>query len=433
MSEFIGEEMKKEEQKVKRYDFKKMVPHRSGKVFMVLTRLIVVNIWVRGQKIRVKFKNIDRLHTPCLLFVSHSSQIDFPVLFRAIQPHRINVLTSHSGMRDVGEFLLTKLGCFFKRTGVKELTSLRQMKYCVENFGDIVGIYPESHYSLDGKTDLLPDSIAKMGRFLGVPVFTLRVNGTYLAQPQWSDHARHTQIECEFTQVATKEEAMTLPAEEMMRRIRKGLERDELAWQKENNIVIADKQRAKGLHHILYRCPHCGSEKMASGGTRVWCEHCGATYEMTELGELSALNVEGKFSHIPDWVDWERQCVRAEVESGEYCFEDSVKVYSLPHYKKFLPQGEGRFVHTLQGMVLECELYGKTERVVWNSKDVQSLHIEFNYPTYKRKRKDNRFGDCFELSVSDDSYWIVPQTKRNCLMKLFLATEEIYKTTVNRV
>lgn len=419
--------MENKQTSVVHYDFKQL-PRRAGRVFMYLTRSIVANVWARGQKIRVKFHRMEQLELPCLLLITHSSQLDFPVLFKAIKPHRINVLASHSGMRDAGEFWLKRLGCLFKRTGVRELNSLRQLRYCAEHYGDIVGIYPESHYSLDGTTDYLPESAAKIGRFLKLPVVTLRVNGTYLAQPQWSDHVRHTEIECEFTCIATKEEVTTLPPEEMMRRIKKGLSRDELAWQRDNHIVISDKNRAKGLHHILYRCPHCNTEfEMRSEETKIRCGHCGAEYEMTELGELSALNGETKFSHIPDWVAWERRCIREEVRSGEYRFEDEVEVHSLPHYKKFIPQGRGKFLHTKQGMILDCNLYGKHERIVWASKDLEQLHIEFDYPTYKRKRKDNRFGDCFELSVPDDSYWIIPQTKRNCVMKLFLATEEIHQ------
>jgi len=414
---------------VKRFDFKRK-PRRSGRLYMALVRHIVANIWARGQKISVKFNGLKELKPPCLLLVSHSSQLDFPVLFKTIKPHRINVLASHSGIRDAGEFWLTRLGCLFKRTGVTEIVSLKQLKYCVKNYGDIVGIYPESHYSLDGTTDRFPESVAKMGRFLNVPVVTLRVNGTHLAQPPWSDHVRHTKIECDFTQIATREEAKTLPTEELTARIRNGLKRDEFAWQKENGIVIGDKNRAKGLHHILYRCPHCNAEsRMNSGGSRVWCEACGKTYEMTQLGALSATEGETEFSHIPDWVAWERACVRAEIESGTYRFEDDVEVHTLPHYKKFLPQGKGKFVHTVQGMALECNLYGEPARLVWATKDLPQIHIEFDYPTYKRKRKDNRFGDCFELSVPDDSYWIVPQTKRNCVTKLFLATEEIYLRT----
>lgn len=421
--------MAKKWETVKRFDFKRP-PRQAGRFLLASVRLIVANIWARGQKISVKLTGMEGIKPPYLLLMSHSSQMDFPVLYKVIKPYRINVVASHSGIRDAGEMWLTRLGCIFKRTGVQELTSLKHLKYCVDHYGDVVGIYPESHYSLDGTTDRLSETVARLGRFLKVPIVTLRTNGTYLAQPQWNDHVRHTMIDCEFTCVATKDEAMNLSAEETMARIRGGLERDELAWQRENGILIKDKKRANGLHRILYRCPHCNREYQTdSRGTLLWCNHCNKTWEMTELGELKAREGETEFSHIPDWVQWERQCLREEIESGNYRFEDEVGVHSLPHYKKFYDQGKGKLVHTAQGMVLDCTLYGKHQHLVWATKNLPQIHIEFNYPMHKRKRRDNRFGDCFELSVADDSYWLVPQTKHNCLMKLYLATEEIYAMT----
>ena len=45
---------------------------------------------------------------------------------------------------------------------------------------------------------------------------------------------------------------------------------------------------------------------------------------MDEYGQLSALEGETEFSHIPDWSNWERECVREEIKNGMYYFEDEV-------------------------------------------------------------------------------------------------------------
>ena len=70
----------------------------------------------------------------------------------------------------------------------------------------------------------------------------------------------------------------------------------------------------KGLHKVLYQCPHCKAEyHMMSEGSRIWCEECTKVWEMSEYGELTAVEGSTEFSHIPDWYEWER----ANVFSGD--------------------------------------------------------------------------------------------------------------------
>ena len=57
---------------------------------------------------------------------------------------------------------------------------------------------------------------------------------------------------------------------------------------------------------------------------------CGKSYLLTELGELKADDGETEFSHIPDWYEWERECVRQEILDGTYKYEDDVVSVILP-------------------------------------------------------------------------------------------------------
>ena len=76
-------------------------------------------------------------------------------------------------------------------------------------------------------------------------------------------------------------------------------------------------------------CAHCGKEgQMHSEGIVLWCESCGKKWEMTELGQLKALEGETEFAHIPDWYSWERRCVREEIERGEYMLDIPVEMYT---------------------------------------------------------------------------------------------------------
>lgn len=144
-------------------------------------------------------------------------------------------------------------------------------------------------------------------------------------------------------------------------------------------------------------------------------------------GELAAEEGETEFTHIPDWTAWERENVRREVRAGSYRFEDEVTVHTLPNAKRFYDQGRGKLVQTCEGTFLECTAYGEKLSLSWAGTELESVHIEYDYPYNKKKYKKNVFGDCVDISTADDSYWLHPVNLRDQLTKLSFATEEIYK------
>ena len=80
---------------------------------------------------------------------------------------------------------------------------------------------------------------------------------------------------------------------------------------------------------------------------------------MDEYGRMEAMKGETEFSHIPDWSNWERECVRKEIEDGTYYFEDTVRVETLPGSLKFYHQGEGKLIQTPTETRVECNYHGE--------------------------------------------------------------------------
>ena len=72
---------------------------------------------------------------------------------------------------------------------------------------------------------------------------------------------------------------------------------------------------------------------MSSEGKHVFCNQCGHKWEMSEYGELNAVEGETYFSHIPSWYEWQRECVRKEIEEGRYLLNVPCKIKSLPNTK----------------------------------------------------------------------------------------------------
>ena len=212
-----------------------------------------------------------------------------------------------------------------------------------------------------------------------------------------------------------------MTAEEINAAVRKAMTYDEYKWQKSQGIEIKEDFRAEGLHKVLYQCPHCKTEhKMHSEGTELWCEECGKRWYMDEYGVLSAKEGETEFSHIPDWFNWERTQVEAQIDAGTYRFEDEVEVFSLPRCWKFEKLGKAKLRHTIEeGWVLEGHYRGEDYRIHRQPLQINGLHVEYDY--YRIRR-----ADCLDISTENDSFYCYP-TKENVITKIAFATEIIYQ------
>ena len=108
-------------------------------------------------------------------------------------------------------------------------------------------------------------------------------------------------IEAELKLLYTPEQIRELPVNEINEGLDQAFQYDDFRWQKEKGIHIKYPHRAKGLHKVLYQCPHCLTEyEMDSKGDAL-CNHCGKKWTMSTLGELKAEEGETEFFHIPDW------------------------------------------------------------------------------------------------------------------------------------
>ena len=91
---------------------------------------------------------------------------------------------------------------------------------------------------------------------------------------------------------------------------------------------------------------------MEGKGVTITCKRCGQAYELTETGTLRAVRGEARFSHVPDWYGWERECVHKELENGSYRLDVAVDIGVLRDTKAVYLVGEGRLTHDSEGFHL---------------------------------------------------------------------------------
>lgn len=370
------------------------------------------------QRTRIEKLGCEGLEPPYILLGNHNAFFDFKVATKVIFPHRANYVVAIDGF--IGrEWLLRNAGGICKRKFTRDTQLIRNIKKVFDN-GNILVLYPEARYSLCGTTAVLPDSLGKLCKMMGVPVVTLICHGHHVGSPFWNLKKRRLPYTtATMKQIYSAQELKTATAAEINSVIRREFKYDDFTWQKENGIEIDEPFRAEGLHKVLYQCPACRAEyRMASCGDELFCKACGKRWRMTELGELNAEEGVTEFPHIPDWYEWERGQVRREVEAGSYHIELDCHVDSLPNARRYIHMGEGRLAHGMDGFAVSGNgQYGPFE-MERAANDLYSCHIEFDYL--------GKYGDCIDLNTLEDTFYVYPHGEDFSVTKMALATEELF-------
>ncbi len=390
---------------------------------MTLAKWIISWPDLKKRNFKLEKIGMEDVEGPYLLLVTHSSMVDFNVMLKATHPKKVSNVMTLEGFNTYTEILMRLLGVLGTRKFIDDVHLVKNMKYCVDKLGTTFVLFPEARYSLDGCTSYIPKSLGKMVKLLKIPVVVLKIHGNFVTCPQWNKINKKTYVEATMEKVLSPEDARAMSADEINHIIREHFVYDDFKWQYENKLKITHPQRAKGLHALLYKCPACLSENRTdSAGTKLWCNACKKEWEMDEYGRLSATEGETEFSHIPDWSNWERECVRKEIEDGTYYFEDDVRIETLPGSLKFYKQGMGKLIQTPTETRIECNYYGEPYVLTKSAMSLESMHIEYDYLGR---------GDCVDISIPDDSFWCY-LSKRDAITKLSFATEEIYKAATGK-
>ncbi|MDY0100455.1 MAG: hypothetical protein RBR94_00500 [Bacilli bacterium] len=401
--------------KYPRFDFKKKTikPLNILKPLMYLLSVFEV----KKRKSKVTKINFDKIKPPYFMFVNHNSFFDFKVATLTMFPTVGSNIVAIDGFIN-RELLLRAVGCIGKRKFTTDPHLIMNIKHIIKKKKGVVSIYPEARYSLLGTSSPLPDSLGKLVKLFDVPVLVLINSGHHLAQPVWNLRKRKVETSSTLTKLFDEEDLKKLSVEEINTKLKEAFYYDDYKYQKDHNILISEPFRAEGLHNPLYKCPVCGSEEhMNSKGTNLFCEKCGASWYMNELGGLE--HPTKPFPHIPTWFEWQRQVVSFEIKNNKYHYEEEVMIESLPNSKGFYRIGKGKLTHSLDGFILTLD--GLEEPLIKNRPlENFGAHIEYNY--FGK-------GNLVSLSTERDTYYIYPINQKKSVTKLHFAAEELYTYT----
>lgn len=352
---------------------------------------------------------------PWLILMNHSSFLDLEIASRMI-PKPYNIVCTSDGL--VGkEGIMRSLGCIPTQKFVTDVSLITDLKYAIQKNGSHVLMYPEASYSFDGRATKLPRKMGVLFKALKVPVVMITTYGSFARDPLYNNlQKRNVKVSAVMKCLLTAEEIKKKSVADIDAVLDEAFSFDYFKWQADNRIKITEDFRADGLNRILYKCPHCLSEGNTEGaGTSFICHDCGAEYEMNEYGQLVAQNVETRFSHIPDWYEWERSCVRDDIQKGTYALDTDVSIGMIVDFKALYMVGEGHLHHDTNGFVLT----GCDGKLNYRQGPRKCYSCYSDYFWYE-------IGDVICIGDRDCLYYCFP-TKKDIVAKTRIATEEIYK------
>lgn len=353
---------------------------------------------------------------PYLILMNHSSFIDLEIAYKIFFPKPFCIVCTSDGF--VGKsFLMRKLGCIPTNKFVTDITLVSDILHAIKKEKISVLMYPEASYSFDGTATPIPSKMGALIKKLNVPVVTVMTDGAFLRDPLYNGlQKRKVKVSAEVKCLLTCEEINEKSSEELSEILQNAFTFDNFARQVESKTEITESFRADGLERILYRCANCGCEtKMVGKGIHLTCNNCGKVYEMDTLGRMKALNSETEFSHIPDWYQYERECVKKEILDGSYLLDTEVEIGVMADYKAIYMIGSGRLTHTAEGFTLK----GIDNDLDYTQPPNSSYGLYADYYWYE-------IDDVICIGDKKRLYYCFPKEKTN-VAKARLAAEEIYK------
>ncbi len=391
-------------------------PHRPNIFFRTLIRVVSQpDLWATKFSYTRDWSK-DTEGGPYLILMNHSSFIDLKIAYRIFYPMPFCTVCTSDGFVGM-PWLMRQIGSIPTQKFVSDLTLIRDMKYALKTKKTSVLMYPEASYTFDGCATPLPSSMGGLCKMLDVPVMMVTTRGAFARDPLYNGlQNRKVKVSADVKCLLSRAEIKEKTTDELNAIIGEAFTFDNFAWQYENGVEIRESFRADGLDRILYKCPACHKEGHMEGkGTHLTCHACGKSYQLTEMGRLKATEGETEYPHIPDWYRWERECVRREIETGEYKLDTAVRIGMMVDYKAIYMVGEGRLVHDSDGFRLD----GCDGRLHYEHKPLSSYGLYADYFWYE-------IGDVICIGNNDCLYYCFPE-QEGVVAKTRMATEEIFK------
>ncbi len=286
----------------------------------------------------------ERVKGPALIISNHTSNHDYKFIGCAVKPARISFLvTYHFFTFKKFALWLKAIGAIPKYQFTTDLEAMRKIQYVVQKQKGTVYIAPEGTVYASGHLGFISPAIAKMVRFLKVPVYACKIEGAGLGNAKWSTHTHKGKVSIETHKIIDAEESTSLSKDEIMDRIITALTYSEFEYQKREHVLVEGNDKALGFETMFYKCPCCGSEfTLSTDGNDVKCSNCGTVATFQDDFTFKWNTEKQYFENYSQWYDWQYEKILEEVKQPDFKLEDEVD-YEIdePGVDQYVKVGHG--------------------------------------------------------------------------------------------
>ena len=356
---------------------------------------------------------IQDIEGPYVLLSNHGSSFDVYYASTLGAPRKYACILNRYYFRNKRlRKYLVKGGVIPKKLFSPDLETIKKILKSTKA-GYPIYMCPEGRLSVDGTNYRVTNETGKLIKQLKLPVVIATINGAYLVNPKWRHRRIKGHITTKVTRIIHKEELDSLSINDINKIINENIAYNDFDYAKENHYVYKDKNKATGLHNVLYHCPKCHDEyHLSTKGNSIKCDTCGFSVDLLE--DYSFTQNEFGFANIHEWYKYicEYELSHTIKDNVTLQTEVVVKELNLEDPKK---DKTGKGICTLNNDQFTFK------GVINNEK------LEFAINTPDIKGLAFTAGEEFELYYGNYLYYFYPTTNKAQCAKWALIVDEVVK------
>ena len=304
---------------------------------------------------------------PFVVIANHQAAFDFVNLIGITRtPMTFVISNSFYNSLPITGFL-NKLGVIPKQQFQTTVKDMKRMKAVIDSGRPLV-IYPAGLMCEDGLSTPIPTATYKFLKWLGADVYVARTSGTYFSMPKWSKGIRRGKTYLDVYKLFSREDLADMEVPEIKAKTDSALLFDAYREQEEYLIKYKNGDDIAGLEHVLYMCPHCGSEftMMVQNGNTICCGECGFKHKSDEYGFLhNEGGIGEEIRYVSDWSRLIYDRLKSKIKSAKEITLTAKTKISMIDYKKhkFFEVGEGRITLTRENFVIAGTIKGENVNI----------------------------------------------------------------------
>lgn len=267
-----------------------------------------------------------------------------------------------------------------------DMASILKIRKVIDN-GGVICIAPTGQVSIDGVQCHVHSAMVKLLKMCKADVYTLRMEGTYLSYPKWSNKNRYYPVNVDCVKVFNGTEIKSLADELVYNKIVESISIEDLEEQKKKMIPLKGKEHSFGFNTVYYVCPKCLNKyTLINQDDIIKCSNCGNEIVYNQYGFLEG---RGNNYLIPSnehaWFELEERLIMKDIQRGSFFKESIVDFYLNDETNtKLLKVGEGKLVYNIKELYYEGTKDGEDYRKDFDLSTVYQFpfkpNVRFNIP-----------------------------------------------------